>query len=178
MFGTLQLQARLKSIGYSQFLGALEMDMLTIGEMAARSGVANSAVRYYESLGLIASQRTDGNQRRYPKHALRRVSVIRAAQQLGLSLEEIRAALATLPVDHNPTPEDWERMAAAWQANLDARIASLIRLRDDLSSCIGCGCLSLERCSLFNRGDRAAAAGPGPRYLMGDVAVVDGATSD
>jgi MerR family redox-sensitive transcriptional activator SoxR len=149
------------------------MDMLTVGELAARSGVATSAVRYYESLGLIASARTSGNQRRYPRHALRRVSVIRAAQQLGLSLDEIRAALETLPAGHNPTHEDWERMAASWRAQLDARIASLTLLRDDLSSCIGCGCLSLERCSLFNRGDRAGKAGPGPRYLMGDVAVVD-----
>ena len=141
---------------------------ITITELAARSGVPASALRFYESLGLIESERTSGNHRRYPRAILRRVSVIRAAQALGLSLQEISAALAALPGGRTPTPEDWEAMAAAWRDELDARIAQLQKLRDDLSGCIGCGCLSLETCGLLNRDDRAAAYGPGPRYLLGD----------
>ncbi len=141
---------------------------ITITELSARSGVPSSALRFYESLGLIESERTAGNHRRYPRAVLRRVSVIRAAQALGLSLQEIASALAALPEGRTPTPEDWEAMAAAWGKDLDSRIAQLQKLRDDLSGCIGCGCLSLDRCSLFNREDRAGANGPGPRYLMGD----------
>jgi MerR family redox-sensitive transcriptional activator SoxR len=148
-------------------MGALART-ITITELSARTGVPSSALRFYESLGLIASERTAGNHRRYPRAVLRRVSVIRAAQALGLSLQEIGAALAALPEGRTPTPEDWEAMAAAWAQDLDARIAQLQKLRDDLAGCIGCGCLSLERCGLFNRDDRAAAYGPGPRYLLGD----------
>ncbi len=141
---------------------------ITITELSQRSGVPASALRFYESLGLIESERTSGNHRRYPRAILRRVSVIRVAQALGLSLQEISAALAALPEGRTPTPEDWEAMAAAWGQDLDARIAQLQKLRDDLAGCIGCGCLSLDRCQLFNREDRAAALGAGPRYLLGD----------
>jgi MerR family redox-sensitive transcriptional activator SoxR len=141
---------------------------ITITELSARSGVPASALRFYESLGLIESERTSGNHRRYPRAILRRVSVIRAAQALGLSLQDISVALAALPGGRTPTPDDWESMAAAWGEELDGRIAQLQKLRDDLSGCIGCGCLSLETCGLLNRDDRAAAYGPGPRYLLGD----------
>ena len=138
---------------------------LTIGELAERSGVATSALRYYESLGLIRSRRTGGNQRRYERAMLRQVSVIRAAQSLGVSLEEIGAALAKLPGGRTPTARDWERMSAAWHERLDKRIATLQRLRDDLSGCIGCGCLSLTVCRLFNPDDRAGELGTGAQYL-------------
>lgn len=144
-------------------------DSLTVGELARRSGVATSALRYYEAIGLIASQRTAANQRRFARATLRTVSIIRVAQGLGLSLDEIRAALAGLPGGRAPTREDWERLSAAWQARLDDRIARLTALRDDLSSCIGCGCLSLDRCALYNRDDAAGKRGPGPRYLMGET---------
>ena len=142
--------------------------LLAISDVARRSGVATSALRFYESLGLIASERTGGNQRRYPRAVLRRVAVIRVARELGFSLEEVGAVLATLPHDHTLAGGDWEALAGRWREGLDARIAGLQRLRDELSSCIGCGCLSLERCALFNPEDRAATLGDGPRYLLGD----------
>ena len=141
-------------------------DFLTIGELAERSGVAASALRFYEQRGLIASERTGGNQRRYRRAMLRRVAVIRAAQAVGLSLEEIGAALERLPDGRTPTKRDWERLSRSWQSTLDARIAALQDLRDDLTGCIGCGCLSLQRCSLLNPGDVAAGSGSGPRYLL------------
>lgn len=144
---------------------------IRVNELAHRSGVAPSALRFYESLGLISSERTSGNQRRFHRSVLRRVAVIRVARELGLSLEEIAAVLARLPHDHPLTGDDWERLAAGWREQLDARIAGLERLRDELSSCIGCGCLSLERCGLLNPGDSAAHGGNGPRYLLGDSAV-------
>ncbi len=140
---------------------------LTIGELATRTGVAPSALRYYESLGLITSLRTASNQRRFVRSTLRVVSLIRVAQGLGLSLDEIAGALATIG-KAAPTLDDWERLSAAWRDDLTERIVRLSRLRDDLTSCIGCGCLSLERCSLFNPGDAAAVRGSGPRYLLGD----------
>jgi MerR family redox-sensitive transcriptional activator SoxR len=143
-------------------------DQITITELASRSGVASSALRYYESLGLITSDRTSGNHRRYPRTMLRRVAVIQVAQALGLSLGQVSSALEALPDGRGPTPRDWERMSTRWQTELDNRIATLQRLRDNLSSCIGCGCLSLETCALFNTEDRAAARGAGPRYLLGD----------
>ncbi len=143
-------------------------EWLTVGELAARSGVAASALRFYESKGLLASERTAGNQRRYKRAALRRVAVIRAAQSVGLTLDEILAALETLPEGRNPNRLDWERLSSEWRTGLDQRIAELEQLRDDLSSCIGCGCLSLLSCALFNPGDVAAAKGEGPRYLLGD----------
>jgi MerR family redox-sensitive transcriptional activator SoxR len=130
--------------------------------------MATSALRFYEAQGLIESERTAGNQRRYHRHELRRIALIRAAQSLGLSLGEIREALGTLPDGRAPTKADWERLARQWQSSVDERIAALQRLRDEVSSCIGCGCLSLRSCGLYNSGDRAARRGSGARYLMGD----------
>jgi MerR family redox-sensitive transcriptional activator SoxR len=141
---------------------------LTIGDLAARSGVRTSALRFYESRGLISSQRTAGNQRRYARETLRRVAVIRAAQILGLTLEEIDRALTRLPGARTPNRRDWERLSATWRSLLDGRITELEALRDKLSGCIGCGCLSLESCSLFNPDDRAANRGAGAQYLIGD----------
>jgi MerR family redox-sensitive transcriptional activator SoxR len=142
------------------------METLTIGELAVRSGVAPSALRYYERLGLVRAARTTGNQRRYDRAELRRVAFIRVAQQVGVSLEEIRAALATLPDNRTPTKSDWARLSVRWRKRLDDRIALLERLRDNLSGCIGCGCLSLQRCTLINPGDRLGATGHGPRTLL------------
>lgn len=142
--------------------------LLTVGEAADRSGVATSALRFYESRGLITSERTAGNQRRFPRSTLRRVAFVRAAQAVGLGLDEIGAALEQLPAGRNPTKDDWERLSASWRERLDDRIADLVLLRDELTGCIGCGCLSLESCALFNPEDRASTAGPGPRYLLGD----------
>ena len=143
-------------------------DQITIGELAARSGVATSALRFYESAGLISSERTAGNQRRFTRATLRRVAVIRAAQRVGLSLDEIAAALGRLPDRRTPTKEDWERLSRSWRSLVDVRIADLQKLRDDLTGCIGCGCLSLRSCALFNTTDALAARGPGPRILLGD----------
>ena len=142
---------------------------LTIGEMASRSGVRTSTLRYYEERGLISSERTTGGQRRYARETLRRVAVIRAAQLLGLSLEEIRRALYELPQARTPNRQDWERLSQTWRGSLDGRIAELEALRDRLAGCIGCGCLSLESCGLFNPGDQAAAAGSGAQYLFGNT---------
>ncbi len=139
---------------------------LTISELAARSGVAPSALRYYESLGLLGAVRTAGNQRRYARAALRRVAVVRAAREMGVPLAEVVAAFAALPAGREPTAADWARMSRRWHDELSHRIAVLARLRDDLGSCIGCGCLSLQRCRLLNPGDRAADLGDGPRYLL------------
>ena len=144
------------------------MEWLTIGELANRAGVATSALRFYESKGLIESERSAGNQRRYQRAALRRVSIIRAAQEVGLSLSEVGEALATLPHDKTPTKADWERMSRAWHQRLDQQIAELQALRDDLTGCIGCGCLSLKSCAIFNPADAIAERGTGARYLMGD----------
>jgi MerR family redox-sensitive transcriptional activator SoxR len=141
-------------------------DALTIGELAARSGVAPSALRYYERLGLIRARRTSGNQRRYERAELRRVAFIRIAQQVGVSLDEIRAALAALPESRTPTRADWARLSARWKTRLQERIDLLERLRDDLTGCIGCGCLSLQRCRLYNPADELAAEGSGPQRLL------------
>jgi MerR family redox-sensitive transcriptional activator SoxR len=143
-------------------------DLLTIAELSARSGAAPSALRYYEGLGLISATRTAGNQRRYPRHMLRRVAFIRAGRQLGLELREIQASLALLPEGRAPTRAEWSRAARSWQARIDAKIADLQRMSETLASCIGCGCLSLRRCSLYNPGDRAARLGAGARWLLGD----------
>jgi MerR family transcriptional regulator, redox-sensitive transcriptional activator SoxR len=145
-------------------------DRLPIGEMAARSGVAPSALRYYEDEGLVRSHRSPGGQRRYERDTLRRVAFIRAAQRVGLTLEEISAALATLPDGRTPTVGDWARLSRAWRPRLDEQIELLVRLRDDLTSCIGCGCLSLRNCALYNPDDAAARLGSGARYLLGDDA--------
>ncbi len=143
------------------------VELLTIGDFAARAGVATSTLRYYEKEGLISSTRTGGNQRRYQRAELRRVAFIRIAQQVGITLEEIREALSALPESRTPTKADWARLSAHWRRRLDERIALMERLRDQLTGCIGCGCLSLKRCSLYNPDDRLAAAGPGPRILLG-----------
>lgn len=143
-------------------------ELLAIGELSRRSGLAPSALRYYESLGLIHAERSGGGQRRYQRSALRRVAVVQAAQRVGLSLEEIRLEIAGLPVERAPSRRDWEALSRRWRARLDARIAALTRVRDDLTSCIGCGCLSLRRCALYNAGDHAAAQGAGPRWLLAD----------
>jgi MerR family redox-sensitive transcriptional activator SoxR len=143
-------------------------DELPIGTVAARAGVNVSALRFYEDRGLITSRRSDGGQRRYPRSVLRRLAFIQVAQRVGLSLEEIGEALATLPGDEGLTGKDWKRLSAAWRPMIDERIRLLESLRDELDSCIGCGCLSLERCRLRNPGDRAAGLGTGPRYLLGD----------
>lgn len=152
-------------------MGALPEE-ISIGELAERSGVATSALRFYEDKGLLCSRRTAGNQRRYPRAMLRRVSVIRAGQQLGLPLSEIGLALDALPSNRTPSRRDWERMSRSWRQQLDDRIAALERLRDTLDGCIGCGCLSLDTCSLFNVDDAVARHGAGPRILMGDPATV------
>src|SRR3954466_15829370 len=141
------------------------MELLTIGQVAARAGVATSALRWYESQGLIEATRTGGGARRYQRSVLRRLAFVRAAQNVGLSLAEIRAALATLPEGRTPTAGDWARLSAGWRARLDEQIAALTQLRDGLSSCIGCGCLSLDRCALSNPGDVAARDGAGARWL-------------
>jgi MerR family transcriptional regulator, redox-sensitive transcriptional activator SoxR len=141
-------------------------DSLTIGELAARSGVAASALRYYERLGLIRAGRTTGNQRRYERAELRRVAFIRIAQQVGVSLDEIRTALDALPASRTPTRADWARLSMRWRGRIQDQIELLERLRDDLTGCIGCGCLSLQRCRLYNPSDTLAAEGPGPRRLL------------
>ena len=143
---------------------------ITIGELARRSGAAASALRFYEDQGLMASTRTAGGQRQFPKEVLRRVAFIRAAQTVGLSLEQIKAALATLPGQRTPTKADWERLSQSWRPLLDQRIKALVALRDQLSSCIGCGCLSLRSCALYNPQDVAQRRGSGARYLLGDRA--------
>jgi MerR family redox-sensitive transcriptional activator SoxR len=142
------------------------MELLPIGVVAARSGIAPSALRFYEDQGLLpAATRTPGGARRYPRAVLRRLAVIRAARNMGLSLPEIRTALAGLPPDRPPTVDDWARLSRDWRDRLEEQIAALTELRDGLTSCIGCGCLSLARCRLFNPGDEAAAEGPGAQRL-------------
>jgi MerR family redox-sensitive transcriptional activator SoxR len=141
------------------------MELLTIGQASARSGVAPSALRYYEEQGLITATRTPGGARRFPRSVLRRLAFVRAAQNVGLSLAEIRDALATLPEGRPPTAKDWARLSAGWRDRLDEQIAALQQLRDGLDSCIGCGCLSLGRCALSNPGDVAGAYGAGARWL-------------
>ena len=138
---------------------------LTIGQLSERSGVAPSALRYYEDLGLIGSERSAGNQRRYPQHMLRRIAFIRSAQRVGLTLDEVSEALATLPAGRTPTKADWSRLSRSWRPRIDEQIARLELLRERLDSCIGCGCLSLRTCALNNPGDEAAERGPGAVYL-------------
>jgi MerR family redox-sensitive transcriptional activator SoxR len=143
-------------------------ELLTIGEMAKRSGVAASALRFYEEKGLIASERAGSGHRRYPRPVLRRIAFIVFAQRIGLSLEEIGAELDKLPPNQAPKRRDWSRLSATWTARIDERIAELERLKAGLTECIGCGCLSLDRCQLANPGDRAGGRGPGARYWLGD----------
>ena len=141
---------------------------LTIGELSARSGVASSALRFYEAQGLISARRTSGNQRRYDRSILRRIALIQAGRAAGVPLERIRVALETLPSGRTPTRRDWERLSRGWRDELDRQIEVLQALRSRLTTCIGCGCLSLERCQLSNPGDRAARLGAGPRYWIGE----------
>ena len=143
-------------------------ELLTVGEVAERCGIATSAVRYYDDRGLISSTRTSGGQRRFNRDTIRRIAFISAAQAVGRSLDEVADALATLPEQRTPTHADWNRVATSWRPRLDEQIDRLIALRDQLDACIGCGCLSLERCAMYNPTDVAARLGSGPRYLMGD----------
>ena len=143
-------------------------DVLTIGEVAARSGVATSALRFYEEQGLMASERTDSGHRRYPRAVIRRVAFIVFAQKIGLSLEEIRVELAKLPRNRVPERGDWGKLSAAWTKRIDERIAELQQMKSGLTECIGCGCLSLDRCRFVNPADRAARRGSGPRFWMGE----------
>ena len=146
----------------------MSQSWITIGELARRSGAAASALRFYESQGLLAGTRTAGGQRQYPREVLRRVAFIRAAQLVGLTLEQIKAALSSLPGQRTPNKADWERLSKSWRPVLDQRIADMVALRDQLSACIGCGCLSLRSCALYNPGDAAQRRGRGARYLLGD----------
>jgi MerR family redox-sensitive transcriptional activator SoxR len=141
---------------------------MTIGDVARRSGVAASALRFYEQRGLIASERAGSGHRRFRRPVLRRIAFIVFAQRIGLTLEEIAAELAGLPADRAPSRPDWEQLSSTWSARIDERIAELERLKRGLTDCIGCGCLSLDRCRLANPGDRAARLGSGPRYWLGD----------
>ena len=143
-------------------------ELLTIGEVSKRSGVAASALRFYEDRGLIESERAGSGHRRYPRPVLRRIAFIVFAQRVGLTLEEIGRELAKLPPDRAPTRRDWAGLTTTWSGRIDERIAELERLQKGLTECIGCGCLSLDRCRLANPGDRAAGLGPGPRYWIGD----------
>lgn len=140
-------------------------DLLTVGEIARRSGFADSAVRFYERLGLLTATRTSGGQRRFERSTLRRLAFIRAARNIGLSLEEVAAALGSLPASRTPTRADWARLSRGWRRRLDDQIDALIALRDGLDSCIGCGCLSLGRCAISNPADSARYGGPGAAYL-------------
>ena len=142
--------------------------LLSIGQLAQRTGLSVSAIRFYESRGLVRAIRTGGNQRRFMRADIRRLSFALIAQQLGLSLKEIEAELATLPQGRAPTRQDWQAISRRIQGTLRARVEMLERTRDLLDGCIGCGCLSLSKCTLYNRNDRAAQRGPGPRFLLGD----------
>ena len=144
----------------------MDSEQLTIGGVSERTGVAPSALRFYESEGLIHAGRSDSGQRRYTRETIRRVSFIRVAKEVGLSLDEIGSALRTLPDNRTPNKHDWERLSAGWRPRIDHQIGVLERLRDRLTGCIGCGCLSLQACKLVNPGDEAAARGPGPRYVL------------
>lgn len=145
-------------------------DLIAIGELHARTGVAVSAIRFYEAKGLIEALRTAGGQRRFLRADIRRVSFILIAQQMGLSLEEIGDELAQLPAGRTPNGADWTRISTGLRARIDAQLAALTRTRELLDQCIGCGCLSLKKCGLYNREDKAAQRGAGPRYLIGDRA--------
>ncbi len=141
-------------------------ELMTIGEVSRRSGVASSALRFYEERGLIASERAGSGHRRYRRPVLRRIAFIVFAQRVGLTLEEVAGELVKLPADRAPTRRDWSRLSSGWSARIDERIAELQRLKAGLTDCIGCGCLSLDRCQLANPGDRASRQGPGPRYWI------------
>lgn len=160
--GSIEVEVSFKSSG---ILDGMKERMLTVGEVAGRSGFAASAVRYYEREGLIHAQRTEGGQRRFARSVLRKLAFIRAARHVGLSLDEVRDALAKLPASRTPTRADWTRISKSWRARLDTEIQALVALRDGLDPCIGCGCLSLQTCRLANPQDVAARNGPGAVYL-------------
>jgi MerR family redox-sensitive transcriptional activator SoxR len=162
---SIELQVHLKSSQKRRTLVTVS-EALTIGDVAARSGVATSALRFYEDQGLIASERTDSGHRRYPRTVLRLVAFIVFAQKVGLSLEEIRAELARLPRNRAPERADWVKLSGSWTKRIEERIAELERMKATLGECIGCGCLSLDRCQFANPGDRAARRGAGPRYWI------------
>jgi MerR family redox-sensitive transcriptional activator SoxR len=163
----MQLQAHLKSSDpCASIVGVPEL--LTIGEVAARSGVATSALRFYEERGLIRSERASSGHRRFNRPVIRRVAFIVFAQRVGLSLDEIGEELSKLPADRVPTRHDWAKLSTSWSSRIDERIAELERLKEGLTECIGCGCLSLGRCQLSNPGDRVSSRGPGPRFWIGD----------
>ncbi|HYR83978.1 MAG TPA: redox-sensitive transcriptional activator SoxR [Terriglobia bacterium] len=145
---------------------------LTVGQVAARSGVTISTLHFYESKGLIRSRRSGGNQRRYARDVLRRIGFIRVSQQVGISLDDIRRAMEELPDSRTPTEEDWARLAKAWREDLDSRIVQLLRLRDNLTDCIGCGCLTIGSCRLYNPYDKLGSEGPGPRRLLAEAAEI------
>lgn len=151
-------------------LGGNPARSLSVGELATRSGVSISALHFYEREGLLHSERNAGNQRRYRRDALRLVSFIKVSQRVGVSLADIRDALSSLPAGHSPSPADWARLSQRWREELDARIAALMHLRDDLDGCMGCGCLSLTACTLRNPSDELGNAGSGPRRWLGDEA--------
>lgn len=146
----------------------MDEEWLTIGQVAARAGLAPSALRFYEAEGLIRARRSGGGQRRFHRDVLRRIAFVRVAQRVGLTIGEVRDALAALPSERTPTKDDWARLSRGWKPRLDEQIATLERLRDRLTSCIGCGCLSFKACALYNPSDAAARLGAGPRYLLGD----------
>lgn len=147
-----------------------EPELMTVGQVAERCGIAASAVRYYDDRGLVSSVRSGGGQRRFERDTIRRIAFITAAQAVGRSLAEITESLETLPAQRTPTHDDWNRVATTWRPRLDEQIARLEALRDQLDACIGCGCLSLDRCAMYNPSDVAARLGDGPRYLLGDAA--------
>jgi MerR family transcriptional regulator, redox-sensitive transcriptional activator SoxR len=163
----MHLQVHLKSRLVCASLESVS-EMLSIGQVAERSGVATSALRFYEERGLIRSERASSGHRRFNRPVIRRVAFIVFAQRVGLSLDEIGEELSKLPADRVPTRNDWAKLSASWTSRIDERIAELERLKEGLTECIGCGCLSLGRCQLANPGDRIAARGPGPRYWIGD----------
>ena len=144
-------------------------ELLTIGEVGRRTGLATSAIRFYEAQGLISADRTDTGQRRFHRAILRVLAFIRVAQRIGLKLEEIKSALDTLPDNRTPTKADWQRLSQTWRPRLDEQIKTITELRDTLTDCIGCGCLSLKSCQLYNPGDAAAELGDGPRFLLGNT---------
>jgi MerR family redox-sensitive transcriptional activator SoxR len=163
--GHSRCSSELEVKGGRRYRAAVEPE-LSIGAVSERTGVATSALRFYEAEGLIHSTRTSGGQRRYARDTLRRVSFIRVAQQVGLTLDEIRDALHSLPERRTPTEKDWQKLSRSWRPRLDAQIAMLERLRDRLDGCIGCGCLSMRSCRMLNPDDRAGGRGPGPRYVL------------
>jgi MerR family redox-sensitive transcriptional activator SoxR len=146
-----------------------ESPTLAIGAVSSRTGVAVSAIRFYQEQGLIEATRESSGHRRFERSTIRRISFIRICQQLGYSLDEIRTQLDALPHGRTPNEQDWQRLAASFRSDIDARMAGLAQLKEKLDGCIGCGCLSLQRCALYNADDSAARLGPGPRYLLGDT---------